>query len=70
MNKNIHEDFQICISVPLTEEAIIFIARSEKRKKKALCEMLKSSAFFPLLSWKLKRGRSTAPMSFKFKLFC
>ena len=30
----------------LTEEAIDFIARTEKRKKVSACEMLESSAFF------------------------
>ena len=31
----------------LTEEAINFIARTEKRKKVLVCEMFKSSAFLP-----------------------
>ena len=31
----------------LTEEAINFIARTEKRKKVPVCEMLESSVFLP-----------------------
>ena len=32
----------------LTEEAINFIARTEKRKRVPVCEMLESTAFFVL----------------------
>ena len=54
----------------LTEKARNFIVRTEKRKKVPECEMLDSSAFCLLLSWKLKRGRSTTPKSSTFELFC
>ena len=56
----------------LTEEAINYISRTEKRKNVPVCEMLEMHPlrFCPLLSWKLMRGRSTTCTPSKFKLFC
>ena len=53
----------------LTEEAINYIARTEKRRYQHV-KCLSPLGFCPLLSWKLKRGRSKTATSFKFELFC
>ena len=45
----------------LTEEAINFIARTEKKKRYQYVKCLSPLRFCPLLSWKLKGGRSTTP---------
>ena len=45
----------------LTEEAINYIARTQKERRYHFCT---------LLSWKLKRGRIKTPTSSTFELFC
>ena len=55
----------------LTEEAINYIARTEKRKKiHQYVKSLSPLRFCPLLSWKVKTDRSTTPTSSKSELFC
>ena len=53
----------------LTEEAIHYIARTGKRRYQYV-KCLSPLCFCPLLSCKLKRGRSKTPTSSKFELFC
>ena len=54
----------------LTEEAINYISRIEKRKKVPACEMLESSTFlFSFIIMETEKGRPTTFTS-KFELFC
>ena len=72
LSKSKHKHFS-------AEEAIIYIPRTEKKKKVPICEMLESSGslsspMLPILSWKLKiiacRDSSTIHSSSKLELLC